>query len=195
MALVRADAWERLPAGDNAVQQGDIIARCIVPDFPPDLARYTEASGEPAQLDAREHQVIVVSQTCDLVERKNRRPCFVAVCPILTWDELAASDPAYDPDTHADGSKRQSALARIKDAKEGKSARILALLLPEPGYDRAPQVCVDFGQIYSLPYDHVVERARKTIDRLRLKALFREAFSQAFGVYYMRVALPDPPAA
>jgi hypothetical protein len=49
---------------------------------------------------------------------------------------------------------------------------------------------VDFRNVYSVPFDFIVELAKKRGKRLRLLPPYREHLSQAFARFFMRVGLP-----
>lgn len=52
---------------------------------------------------------------------------------------------------------------------------------------------VDFRMIFSLPLGYVARFAVDAGDRWRLQSPFVECLSQAFGRFFMRVALPTNP--
>jgi hypothetical protein len=123
--------------------------------------------------------IIVISQSCDLEQTKVRN---VIVAQTYSLDEFETVNPLYE--------------------KKGKwnevvRGRVEALhLLPPTGNstDARSWILVDFRHIYSLPFGYVERFAEGTGDRWRLQSPYLECLSQAFGRFFMRVALPtDPP--
>ncbi|WP_459875834.1 hypothetical protein [Desulfothermus naphthae] len=55
----------------------------------------------------------------------------------------------------------------------------------ESGY-----LVVDFRNVYGVPFDFIVELAKKRGKRLRLLPPYREHLSQAFARFFMRARLP-----
>ncbi|MCD6231462.1 hypothetical protein J7K28_02360 [Candidatus Aerophobetes bacterium] len=49
---------------------------------------------------------------------------------------------------------------------------------------------VDFRSVYSVPFDFIVDLAKKKGKRLRLLPPYREHLSQAFARFFIRVGLP-----
>jgi hypothetical protein len=72
---------------ETALRQGDYLPHCLVPLFGPDLA----AAGTH-EVTVEEYDLIVVTQSCDLEQRKVR---LVAACPIYPLAEFEAVNPAF----------------------------------------------------------------------------------------------------
>jgi hypothetical protein len=70
-----------------ALRQGDYLPRCLVPVFGSELV---EAGTHELAMD--EYDLIVITQTCDLEQRRVR---LVAACPIHSVAEFEAVNPAF----------------------------------------------------------------------------------------------------
>ncbi len=154
--------------GGKELFQGDIINSCPL-IIPPS----TIENG--IDVDVIEYDVIVMSQSCDLVQKKLE---LVLVCPIWTLSEFENKNPTY------------------KSPKMKESLRRGYLqgyhLLNKCEIDRFKKeyLVVDFRSVYSVPFDFLVELAEKRDKRLRLLPPYREHLSQSFARFFMRVGLP-----
>jgi hypothetical protein len=80
--------WAQI--NETVLRQGDHLARCLVPVFGSDLA----ATGTH-DVTADEYDLIVVTQSCDLEQRKIR---LVAVClEVVRESALAPSRAEHSP--------------------------------------------------------------------------------------------------
>jgi hypothetical protein len=158
--------------------QGDILENLPV-YVPVDLSRPFGPTGREAEFKIQDQDVIIVTQSCDMVEGQSGSQEMILVCPI--WK---LSDGALDP--------------RIQSGYIRNLCRRGLLLgyhmLPECGskdYSREISV-VSFRDEWSLPLAYVRAEAAKSAGRLRLRPPIREEFSQAFAKYFMRVGLETP---
>jgi hypothetical protein len=157
---------------EPTLRQGDLLLRCLVPVPEPDFA----TENGPRQGTAIEYDLIVLTQSCDLEQRKLR---LVATCPIFPLTEFEAVNPAF--------------------ARKGRWNEVLKIrmeglhLLASPTFpeDNRQALVVDFREIYSLPSDYLTDHATRLGPRWRLKSPFLEHFSQAFARFFMRVGLPS----
>lgn len=156
---------------ETTLRQGDYLPQCLVPEFGPDFA-----SGSTHEVAASEYDVIVVTQSCDLEQRKVR---LVAVCPIYSIAEFEAVNPAF--------SKR----GRWNEVLKGRIEGLHLLASPTDAANNRGALVVDFRQIYSLPFNYLVSRAAQIGSRWRLRSPYLEHFSQAFARFFMRVGLPS----
>jgi hypothetical protein len=157
------------------LNQGDYLPGIQVPLFhSPFREGMVQDSEAEAPTEVQIKDVIVVSQTCDLVQNKVR---FVALCPVETVAEIE---------------KQQPALAKHwKEIKKGRREGLHLLVACENPLDYQQALIVDFREIISLPRGYLEKHASGVGRRYRLRSPFLEHFSQAFGKFYMRVALPD----
>jgi hypothetical protein len=159
----------------NELEQGDFLFDCPVlePTIELGLAQ-TDKEGE-IQATIQVYDVIVLSQSCDLVQGKLD---LVLVCPhwLLSVFE------------QADGFFRSS--RGKEDIRRGNM----------PGYhmlsacdleDFGSEVrIVNFRQVFGLPLAFVQQLASSQSPRLRLLPPYREHLAQAFARFIMRVGLP-----
>jgi hypothetical protein len=158
----------------KSLAQGDLLARCAVPQFGADFGAGGEGTTE--QLTCAEQALIIVTQSCDL---ENSKVELVAMCPVHTLEEFEAINPRF----------------KTKDRREAvRKGRVEGLHLlssPSDPDDNRSALVVDFGQIFSLPPAYLEKKAQAAGERPRLDSPFLEHFSQAFARYFMRVGLPS----
>jgi hypothetical protein len=161
--------WYAIASGDE-IQQGDILDGC--PVFSP----RTEATGVlSSTFDWRERDLIVMSQTCDLV-RGREKVEEVLLSAMWRRSEIRAENYLAQP-------------RGLEDARRG-NLPAFHLLAPceEQGFERELRI-VDFRRCYTLPFPFVRQRLRSSL-HLRLLPPYREHLSQAFARFFMRVGLP-----
>ena len=163
--------WYSLAVGDD-LQQGDILESCRVFSPPADLA--DESPAEHATFRYTEHDVIVMSQSCDLVKGRHRLT-EVLLCALWRrseFDEGHLSTPRG-----------------WEDARRGNLPAYHVLSeCTLPTAEREVSI-VDFRRIYPLPIDFV-RRHAAAARRIRLLPPYREHLSQSLARYFMRVGLP-----
>ena len=121
--------------------------------------------------------VVVLTQSCDLEQGKVDR----VVC--CTHHDLEKAK-----EHNAQLSKKNV----LEEIKKGRLARY-TLLAARDAIPRTSLRIVDLGDISVLPKTYLEKVAAAQNPRLRLRAPYREHLSQAFGRFYMRVALPRDP--
>lgn len=165
--------WKQI--ADQALAQGDLLPKCLVPLFEPD---YGTGGGEAVQeVPTGNVDLIIVTQSCDLV---NEKVALVALCPIHTLDDFEVTNPQFK--------QRNS---RWEEVRKGRVAGLHLLGSPEEPENNRKALVVDFGQIFSLPPKYLRRRAEQLGSRWRLASPYLEHFSQAFARYFMRVGLPS----
>jgi hypothetical protein len=159
------------------LQQGDLFPTCPVVLTPTTLMSPPVSSEPPSAIAAqvRVYNVIVMSQSCDLVQRKLS---LVLVCPYWSLTELEAMDARFKPPRMKEEVRRGNV-----PAYHMLAACDLA------GFEHEIQI-VDFRTVFSVPFDFLTELARQRPKRLRLRSPYREHLSQAFARFFMRVGLP-----
>lgn len=153
--------------------QGDLLPDCHRPVFVDPTPTDDES---PRDVEVKRQRLIVVTQSCDL---ENDKVEFVALCPIHTLDEFAASNPHF--------SNRKN----WEQVRRGNRHSLHMLASHENPSDNEASMVVDFGHIVSLPARYLGEHTDALGDRLRLISPFLEHFSQAFARFFMRVGLPS----
>lgn len=151
--------------------QGDYLLNCPVPIFPADYKSGAEIKDVPI----RRGDLIVVTQSCDLEQRK---VSLVALCPIQSIARLKETDQKF-----ADRS-------RLEEIRKARFEALHMLGSPENPDDNQDIRIVDFREIYSLPIAFLSTHALTLGARNRLRSPFLEHFSQTFARFFMRVGLP-----
>ncbi len=161
--------WERTE--DTRLHQGDVFRECVVLVAGPDYVDAEELDVERERFD-----VIVVTQTCDLVNPP--APRFVTCCPVWSVDSWREVNPGLGTNT------------ALNDVASGRRPGLHVLPPADGGAEPWSSMIVDFRDVYSLPFDYLSHVAGASGSRLRLKPPYLEHFSQAFALHFMRVALP-----
>lgn len=151
--------------------QGDFLADCLIPQF---SNRFGE-TGSTEIVPVVRADLIVVTQSCDLVNGKSPH---AALCPIVSLARFEEVNPAF------------SKKGRWEEVRKGRCEGLHLLASPERPDDNRNSLVVDFRQIYSLPFGYLSQHAETSGDRWRLQSPFLEHFSQAFARFFMRVGLP-----
>jgi hypothetical protein len=166
--------WYEVVEG-SSLETGDIILQCTIhsPVFPANPLE------DVSELSTEIFDVIVLSQSCDLVERREKLS-HVVLCPLILRSQIEA-DKSHS--LHSKGALSQA-------AKNKEPAFFVLQSSDHPECLRELSV-VTFRQVYSYP----VEFLRKVIvgkgKRLRLRSPYKEALSSRFASFFGRVALPD----
>lgn len=173
--------WYDVIDGKSNVSQGDIIVKCplFIPKYPPDIKKFDFANIEnnlkniPIRLFSA--NVIVMSQACDLEVRK----CETA--PKLSSVVVAA-------------------LRDVRKNKVGKASTlpISKLDIPQRFLLESSSSelkmnfqIVEFGSLYTIPWNILNEFVKNNGKRLRLKSPYMQQLSQHFGRFFSRVATPE----
>jgi hypothetical protein len=156
---------------DANLRQGDMLPSCLVPVFGAELG-----SAGPHEVIADEYDLIVLTQSCDLEQRKVR---LVAACPIYPIAAFEAVNPAF------------AKKGRWNEVLKGRVEGLHLLAAPADPANNREALVVDFREIYSLPFDYLMTRATQLGSRWRLRSPYLEHFSQAFARFFMRVGLPS----
>jgi hypothetical protein len=156
----------------NDLQQGDLLWDCPVLEPTKELTEIlinaTDDIESPSPVGVITHDLIIMSQSCDLAADKIDQ---VLMCAI--FDAPAGKDNRTD----------------IKKEKRPALHMIEECELEGFGFG---QKVVDFRTIYTLPKDFVKAFTNRMGERVRLLPPYREHLAQAFARYFMRVGLPRP---
>ena len=164
------ESWWQSITGES-LAQGDLLPDCCLPVF------VDPTPGEAEQeIDVVSQRLIVVTQSCDL---ENRKVDFVALCPIHTLNEFAERNPQYQTSKNWDNVRR------------GQVHALHMIASTTSPLVNTDSFVVDFGHIVSLPIEYLVDHAILLGNRDRLSPPFLEHFSQAFARFFMRVGLPS----
>jgi hypothetical protein len=157
---------------EPTLRQGDYLPGCFVPVFDPN---FTENS-EIQEVQVNEFDLIIVTQSCDLENKKAR---LVAMVPIYPISEFEKINPEF------------AKKGRWNDVLKGRVEGLHLLASPTEPADNQKALVVDFREIYSLPYNYLVKHATELGSHWRLKSPYLEHFSQTFARFFMRVGLPS----
>ena len=166
--------WYEIVDNTVSILQGDILLSC--PVFIPSPGYYPSIKDDiTLSIEVKEYDIIVMSQSCDLVQGKID---LVLVCPIWPLNEFERKDDFFK------GRKGKEAL------RQGNVPGYHLLNSCDiNGFER-DFIVVDFRSVYSIPFPLMKEIKEKQEKRLRLLPPYREHLSQAFARFFMRVGLP-----
>ncbi len=157
---------------DASLQQGDMLPGCKVPIIPGDF----DTNPQPSVVPFREGRLIVVTQSCDLI---NMKTGLVALGPAYTLPEFEGTNPHF------------AKKGVWEEVRKGRREGLHLLASPTSPSVNRDAIVVNFREIYSLPIEYLGRHATTLGDRWRLQPPFLEHFSQAFARFFMRVGLPS----
>lgn len=155
--------------------QGDVLDGCDVPIFNI-LVDVAVDSEEPRTIPLDTVDLIVLSQSCDLA---NRKAPMVACCPIHKLAAFAQFNPHFE---------RKGEWEKVRT---GRIAGLHMIASPDNPTNNTDALVVDFREIHSLPIEYVLDFVQSCGERLRLNSPYLEHLSQAFARFFMRVGLPS----
>ena len=160
--------WYEVVNAGEPLLQGDFINSCPIVKPP------SQIELGKVEADVIEYDVLVMSQSCDLVQRKLE---LVLVCPTWPLSEFEK-------------------LSKFFKSKKGKETLRQGNV---PGYHllnkceidrfKTEYLVVDFRSVYSIPFNFLVDLSQER-RKIRLLPPYREHLSQAFARFFMRVGLP-----
>ena len=159
--------WYQLIEGKE-IFQGDIVNSCPLIISPSTIK-------DVIKVDVLEYDVIVMSQSCDLVQKNLE---LVLICPIWPLNEFENKNPSYK------NPKMEESLRR------GYSPGYHMLNKCRIDGFETDYLIVDFRSIYSVSFDFLADLAERKGKRVHLLPPYREHLSQAFARFFMRVGLP-----
>ncbi|MCD6231265.1 hypothetical protein J7K28_01370 [Candidatus Aerophobetes bacterium] len=165
--------WYEIVDSNEDLLQGDFIKECPI-IIPPQKISDAKISNK-VEVRVINYNVVVMSQSCDLVQRKID---LVLVCPVWPLSEFEYRSDYFK------SKKGKEAL------RQGNVPGYHLLNRCELNEFRTDYMVVDFRSVYSVAFDFILELARKGGRRLRLLPPYREHLSQAFARFFMRVGLP-----
>lgn len=162
--------WYTIVDASQDILQGDFVLGCPLISPPKVISKERSVPAEVIEYD-----VIVMSQSCDLVEKKVD---LVLVCPF--WSIIKLEEMSDFWRSH-----------NGKEALRKGNVPGLHLLnkcdLPQFQNDYS---IVDFRRVFSIPFEFLREFVNSMGPRRRLLPPYREHLSQAFARFFMRVGLP-----
>ncbi len=159
------------------LEQGDILPKCRIFSIP---VHQNLVGGDDIPVEFEDVDVIVMSQSCDLVEGREK-VSHIVLCRVPTLSEILEN------------------LGHPLQKKENQKALVqyrlnnLHPMAPSAleGLPREFSV-VHFGMVHTMPVLAVRSFANQIGNRLRLRSPFREHLSQRFSFFFNRIALDDP---
>lgn len=168
--------YEILEEIEDNLQQGDFIPNCPILIPPANIH-----GEEVTEIEIKEIDSIVLSQSCDLVNGKIE---IVLVCPYYSLTTFLNNLP----------DDQQSVRARRKVIENLRKGYL-------PGYHLLNNVdniesfsdyqVVDFRNVYGIQFNSLIQIVTQLQNRIRLLPPYREHLSQSFARYFMRVGLPQ----
>jgi hypothetical protein len=175
--LVISD-WYELVEGDE-LMQGDIIEGCPIFRPPKDLPWPLPEGDVNADFDAGNVDVVILSQSCDIVKDQKGDVWQVILCPVWSLSKAADANP------YLKGTGGKNACLR------GNMPGYHMIAASEHLEWQREIRIVSFREIYGLPLEFVRKIASSQPKRARLRSPCREHLAQAFARYFMRVGLPS----
>jgi len=166
--MMKEYPWYDIVNGDEDLMQGDFIKECPVVIPPSKIS-------DEVEVRIINYDVVIMSQSCDLVQRKLD---LVLVCPIWSLIEFEKRSDFFK------NNKGKEAL------RQGNVPGYHLLNKCEVEGFLMDYLAVDFRSVYSVPFDFLIDLAKRRGKRLRLLPPYREHLSQAFARFFMRVGLP-----
>lgn len=158
------------PPVSDGVDQGDVIEECPLVWF----EEYESPAARLPDATAVRGRVVVLTQTCDLAQRKVTRVVVAVTVPaadIVASGQLKASDIR--------GSVR--------------AGRVFGwYFLPADVTSGQPELIVDLRQIHTVPLPVLEELCQNDCRVARMRPLYREHLAKHFADTYSRIGLPEP---
>lgn len=150
----------------SQLEQGDILEGLRIP----------EVDQEAARAVVRQHNVVVMTQSCDIIDGASH----LIFCPLFTRQQIEE----YDPHFFSQG--RLNLLKSLRLIGYYPISRCQDSLLPRPWR------VVLFKRVMELEKAEVMKQVAGMGNRLRIRPPYREHLAQEFARYFMRTALPTP---
>lgn len=158
--------WEM---AKDAPAQGEYLEQSAVPIIPADFGLVPEPIMGWGRSNA-----IIASQSCDLDQDKMP---FVLCCPIYP----SASWPGADT---------SQGVGELNEIRKGRIEYVHMLAGFDNCQDHTKYLIADFRGTFMLPRRYIDAHVKRNKKRQRLMSPYIEHFSQAFGRFFTRVALP-----
>jgi hypothetical protein len=162
---------------ESTLRQGDYLPGCLIPIPVFDPTTFGKNSEtQDVEIDVKEFDLIVLTQSCDL---DNKKVTQVMLCPIYSISDFEETNPAF------------TKKGKWNEVLAGRIEGLHLLASPIVPDDNRESLVVNFRETYSLPYEYILKYATELGLRWRLKSPYLEHFSQAFARLFMRVGLPS----
>lgn len=168
--------WYKKLENIYEIQQGDLVPDCPIVVPPSKIEEGDEPEIEIIYIDS-----IVLSQSCDLA---NRKIDIVLVCPYYSLSVWLENLPVEQQ------SKKAQKKA-IENLKKGFLASYHLLNEYDKEFKLNDFQVVDFKNVYGVKFELLEDIVQELPLRVRLLPPYREQLSQSFARYFMRVGLPQ----
>ncbi len=158
-----------IAAPDAQIEQGDLFTDCPIPILPEPTA-----AGVNGKVIVPTSRVVVLTQTCDLVQQKAARATVAIVYPAQLMIDRGVL-------------KSQTIRDQIRPGK-----MYGWYYLPSDDALSLPETVIDLRDLHTLPIGVLNQLVADGKRVARLVTPFREHLAQHFAVTYMRIALPEP---
>lgn len=169
--------WYSIVEGSD-IEQGDIIARCPI-FYPIADESGSELADYNCTLEFQEYDVIVLSQTCDLVAGRKKLD-HVLLCALFEKSWI---------DSSSEHLLNQKGMMKKASNNELPAYHLINQHVSQ--FLSLEVSAVSFRQIYTLPIELLRRVAAERGKRLRLNSPYREELALRFGQFFQRVARPD----
>jgi hypothetical protein len=160
----------RLPALDEAVDQGGIIDDCPLIA----VASLGPVGNDDVHVEQWIARVVTLTQTCDLVQGRVSQ---VVVARVIPAEELVS----------------QGRLKASDIRGPLRAGRVFGwYFLPQSRELGLPEMIVDLRQLHTIPLAVLLELCRRAQRRARVQPLYREHLAKHFADSYSRIGLPAP---
>ncbi len=167
--------WDEVEASD--LMQGDFLKNTFVPiptvKVTKKGALSKSAFGFYTQKVA-EYDVVILTQSCDL---ENNKVPNILVSPIYNLSGFQDTNLEY----------KSSRL--LEEIRRGGNHGLHMLSSHLEPANQQKVFIVDFKEVYTLPKTYIEIHIKNIGKRLRLKDVYREKLSKAFGDFFSRVAI------
>jgi hypothetical protein len=162
------------PALDDPVDQGDIIDGCPLHHLASFDVADLLAQRAPGSVVCAYSRVVVLTQTCDLAQKKS---AVILVAAIRIATEMV----------------RQGVLKAADVQGPIRGGRVFGwYYLPTFEYGGFPESLVDLRQIHTVPRDLLTALCLHGKRCARIRPLYREHLARHFAETYARIGLPGP---
>lgn len=163
--------WYEEIDANRPLEQGDIVCDCQI--IHPVIK--AEEANQTIEAEFVEYDVVVMSQSCDLIANKIE---LALVSPFYPLTELGDMHPEYKT---------------VDKKNKLRQGHVFGMhLLNECDVkDKTDFLVVDFKSVYAVPLPFLRQIvSSRAVNRKRLLPPYREHLSQAFARFFMRVGLP-----
>ena len=162
--------------------QGDLLQGCPILQPSVEILEASvemlggdEGRGEQSDIPLETYDVVVMSQSCDIIAEKIR---LVLLCPYFPLEKMTEGNPDLrDPELR-------------EKIRRGEVFGYHMLNKCDDAAFHDDHLVVDFRSVFSLPLEFLRNFVLLSSKRLRLLPPYREHLSQAFARFFMRVGLP-----